>query len=200
MRESSIWIAVWSLLFALAAPAAAQPFAPGPGAGFAAPGVGAGPGMGAAWAARPEALAPLKEALGLSDAQVQQLIDLRKKAAEDNQAVAGQIRAKRQEIANLMKSANPDPAKIGQLHLDIQKLHQQRLARLEQLRTQTQTVLTAQQRTKLADLEKALSLAQAARQAAGLGLIAPPERPDAPGLGLRPGLRMMRPGRAAGWI
>lgn len=201
MRYAWIGIAALALLFVVLAPASAQPFGMGPGAGAVGPraGMGMGPGAGAGLAAQPQAFAALKDALGLTDAQVQQLIEMRQKAAEDNKAVAEQIRAKRLELAELMKAANPDPAKIGQLQLEIRKLHEQRLARLEQLRTQAMTVLTAEQKAKLAELEKALALAQAARQAVGLGLIAPPQ--PAPGAGLGIGPKGGRPGRGgAGWM
>lgn len=195
MRHSWIGIAVLALIFA--APSPAQPFGVGRGMGR---GMRmAGPQAQAGMAAQPQAFTALKDALGLTDQQVQQLIDMRKQVAESNKTLAEQIRAKRQEIADLMKSANSDPAKIGQLHLDIRKLQEQRLARLEQLRTQALTVLTAEQKQKLADMEKALTSARAARQAAALGLIAPPQ----PRAGAGPhgmGLRNPRPRRAGGWM
>lgn len=194
MRYAWMGIAALALVFVLLTPASAQPFGMGRGAGMMGPGAGVAAGAGPA--AQPQAFTALKDALGLTDAQVQQLIELRQKAAEENRAVAEQIRAKRLELAELLKAANPDPAKIGQLHLEIQKLQQQRLARLEQLRTQATAMLTAEQKAKLADLEKAMALARAARQAVGLGLIAPPQ--PAPGAGMGPGMRLGRPGRAGG--
>jgi len=169
-------------------------------------GMGYGPGFrpciaGAANAPATPQLTALKDYLGLTDQQVQQITDMRRKAAEENRTLAEQARTIRQQIADLMKSANPDPARIGQLHLDLRKLHEQRLARLEQVRTQALTVLNAEQKQKLADLEKALSLGPAARQAAALGLIAPPQRGAGAGAGRPFGLRGMRPGRAGGgWI
>ncbi len=196
MRYAWMGIAALALVFVLLTPASAQPFGMGRGAGFMGPGAGAGLGL----AAQPQAFTALKDALGLTDAQIQQLIELRKKMAEENRTLAEQIRAKRLELAELLKAANPDPAKIGQLHLGIQNLHQQRLARLEQLRTQTTAMLTAEQKTKLADLEKAMVSARAARQAVGLGLIVPPQ--PVPGTGAGAGMRgARRPGRAGGgWI
>ncbi len=130
---------------------------------------------------------------------MQQLLDLRKQAAEDNRTVAQQIRAKRQELASLMQAANPDAAKAGQLLVDIKKLEDQRRAKLEEFRTKALALLTAEQKQKLAELEKALSLGPAARQAAGLGLIVPPQ--GAPGWLGAPGrlapIRGLRSGRAA---
>jgi Spy/CpxP family protein refolding chaperone len=175
-------------------------------AGGSAQGMGYGRGFrpgiaGAANAQTAPPLTALKDYLGLTDQQVQQITDMRRKAAEDNRTLAEQARTIRQQIADLMKSANPDPARIGQLHLDLRKLHEQRLAKLEQVRTQALTVLNAEQKQKLADLEKALSLGPAARQAAALGLIAPPQRGAGAGVGRPFGLRGMRPGRAGGgWI
>lgn len=167
-------------------------------------GVGLGPGRGPGWAAgraaqgQPQARAALKEALGLTDQQMQQLLDLRKQVAQDNRTVAQQIQEKRRELAELMRSANPDAARAGQLLVDIRKLEDQRRARLEEFRTKALALLTAEQKQKLADLEKALTLAPAARQAVGLGLIAPPQ--PGPGLMGAPGrlapIRGLRPGRA----
>ncbi len=187
------WMPVVVLAAAVALPAAAQR-------------MGRGPGFGPGWAAgaqTPPAPTALKEFLGLTDQQVQQLTDLRKQVAEENRSIAEQIRAKRQEIADLMKSANPDPLKVGQLHVDIKKLNDQRLAKLEAMRTQALALLTAEQKQKLADLEKSMALAQAARQAVALGLIAPPQPPAGAGAGPGPRapMRNARPGRAGGgWI
>lgn len=194
MKQLWKWVPVVILAVVAALPAAAQ-------------GMGPGRGMGPGWAAgaqTPPAPTALKDYLGLTDQQVQQLTDLRKQVAEENRSIAEQIRAKRQEIVELMKSANPDPLKVGQLYVDIKKLNDQRLAKLETLRTQALALLTAEQKQKLADLEKYMSLAQAARQAVALGLIAPPQPPvgAGAGAGFGPGapMRNARPGRAGGWF
>ncbi|MGC8759635.1 MAG: Spy/CpxP family protein refolding chaperone [Bryobacteraceae bacterium] len=160
-----------------------------------------GPGFGPRWGAgpagasqgQPAAPAALKEYLGLTDQQVQQLLDLRRQAAEDNRGVVEQIRAKRQELATLMQTANPDPAKAGQLLVDIRKLEDQRRARLDEFRTKALGLLTAEQKQKLAELEKALTLGPAARQAVGLGLIAPPRQ----GAGMMGGAGPLAPMRGA---
>lgn len=175
------WIALTAAVLSI--PMAAQPRA-----GF--PGMGPAWGVGMAQAApnQPQALTALKEALGLTDQQVQQLLELRKQTADDNRSVAEQIRTKRQELANLMQTANPDPARAGQLLVDIKKLEEQRRARLEEFRSKALALLTADQKQKLADLEKALRLGPAARQAVGLGLIAPPQgTPGMPGMMGAPG-------------
>jgi Spy/CpxP family protein refolding chaperone len=195
MKSLWKWMPVIALAMVVAAPLSAQGWL-GPRGGAA---WGAGPGWAAA-AQNPPAPAALKEALGLSDQQMQQLLDLRKQTAEANRTVVEQIRSKRLELAALMQSANPDPAKAGQLMVDIKKLEDQRKARVEEFRTRALALLTAEQKQKLADLEKALTLAPAARQAAGLGLIAPPQR--GAGLAVRPGrmmpLRGMRRAARAG--
>jgi len=188
MKSLWKWMPVIALVLVAALPLSAQGWA-GPRGGRA---WGAGPGWAAA-GQNPPAPAALKEALGLSDQQMQQLRDLRKQTAEDNRAVVEQIRSKRQELAALMQSANPDPAKVGQLMVDIRKLEDQRKARVEEFRTKALALLTAEQKQKLADLEKALTLAPAARQAVGLGLIAPPQR----GAGLAGRAGRMAPMRGA---
>lgn len=193
MKHMRHRIALVAAVALLAFPAYAQRWGMGPGTG---PGWGAGP---AAAQGQPPAPAALKEALGLTDQQVQQLLDLRRQAAEDNRSVAEQIRAKRRELASLMQTANPDAAKAGQLLVDIKRLEDQRRTRLEEFRTKALALLTAEQKQKLADLEKALSLGPAARQAVGLGLIVPPQ--GAPGMMGAPGrlapIRGQRPGRVA---
>lgn len=191
MKQIWIWMTV-AAVAALAMPAQAQRWGMGPGPAWAAG--TADPAQG-----QPPAPAALKEALGLTDQQMQQLLDLRKQAADDNRSVAEQIRARRQELASLMQSANPDPARAGQLLIEIKKLEEQRRARLEEFRTKALAVLNAEQKQKLTELEKALSLGPAARQAVRLGLILPPQ--GAPGMMGAPGrlapIRGVRPGRAA---
>lgn len=154
-------------------------FGPGGSAGMGAPGGMGGPGgmgmMGQGIAAAsPDAL---KEYLALTDSQVTQLKDLRTKRFEAAKPIMEQIRTKSQELKTLLDGANPDPAKVGQLTVEIKQLREQ----VRNLRTSDQdaalAILTPEQKTKLKALEDALKLMPAAHQAVGLGLLEAPERP-----------------------
>ncbi len=122
-------------------------------------------------------LAELKRYLNLDDAQIQQINQARREALQGTQPPAKQLVQAQRELREMLQSPNPDPAAIGKKTLEVQSLR-------EQLRNSRQTVsqavlnvLTPDQRAKLADLEQAIKLAPAARQAVQLGLIEPPERP-----------------------
>jgi Spy/CpxP family protein refolding chaperone len=157
-------------------------WAQGPrGGGFGPGGPGGGMGMMAQGgvAGSPDAL---KEYLALTDSQVTQLKELRTKRFEAAKPIMEQIRTKSQELRTLLDSANPDPAKVGQLTVEIKNLREQ----LKNLRTSDQdsalAILTPEQRTKLKALEDALKLMPAAHQAVGLGLLEAPQPPAGKGL------------------
>ncbi|QOY85356.1 Spy/CpxP family protein refolding chaperone [Paludibaculum fermentans] len=142
----------------------------------------------------------LKQYLGLTDAQVQQLKDLRKQQAESQRPVMEQIRDKRQQLRDAVRAANPDAALIGQLTVDIKKLTESMLANRTDLQAKAQALLTPDQKTKMAALEQAQKLMPAAGQATSLGLLAPlagtaGQAGMGPGMMGRPrqGRMMMRP-------
>jgi len=117
----------------------------------------------------------LKETLGLSDTQVQQLRDLRKQQFEAARPSLEQAREKRQALAEAMRSENPDPAKVGQLMVEMKQLRQSMGGRRGELQSKAQAILTPEQQTKLQSLREAQRMMPAMRQAMALGLIAPPE-------------------------
>ncbi len=139
-----------------------------------------GPGPRRAWAGQPgrQAMAAnadaLKDALGLSDAQVQQLRDLRKQEFEAARPAMQQARDKRQALAEAMKSDNPDPAKIGQMMLEMKQLRQSMGSQRSDLQAKARAILTPDQQTKLQSLQDVQARVPALRQAMALGLIAPP--------------------------
>ncbi|MGJ5815011.1 Spy/CpxP family protein refolding chaperone [Paludibaculum fermentans] len=148
---------------------------------------------------RPQQMQPagnadaLKQYLGLTDTQVQQLKDLRKQQAESQRPAMEQIRDKRQQLRDAVQSASPDSALIGQLTVDIKKLTEAMLANRTDLQAKAQALLTPDQKTKMAALEQAQKLMQAAGQATALGLLAPPAgMAGQGGMGRRAGM-MARP-------
>lgn len=174
---------------AIAALAVAQPMGPGPG-GFGPGGgmfAGDGPGAGAH-------LTALKDYLALTDDQVTQLKELRKTNFETNvKPIVEQLRTKGKELHDLLQTSNPDPAKVGQLTVEIKALRDQIKAQRADLDKKAAAILTPAQVAKLADLEKAATLLPAMHQAMAVGLIDPPE---GMGGGMGMGMRGNMGGRA----
>jgi|GEM_PF-1800561 len=117
----------------------------------------------------------LKEHLGLTDAQVEQIRALRKQEAANMQAQAAAIRAKALELRQLTESPSADPAKVGALTLELKQLREKAIASRSRVSEQTRAVLTSDQQAKLTQLEEAVKLGPAARQAVALGLVVPPQ-------------------------
>lgn len=139
----------------------------------------------------------LKEALGLSDAQVEQLRNVRRDAATALKPEMEKVREKQRALGEAMKADNPDPAVVGRLMVEMKQMRTAARPERAALKEKALAILTAEQKAKLAELEKALKMAPAARQAAGLGLIEPPEgMMEGPGAGRGAArARMARPGR-----
>jgi len=142
-----------------------------------------GPGAGLR-AGTPPAPDALKAFLGLTDAQVQQLTELRRSHPEAMKPFAEQLQAKAQALREEMSKTNPDAAKVGQLMVEMKAIREQMRAERVKLNDQAKALLNEAQKAKLAELEKAMELAPAIRQAIGLGLLSGPE-----GAGAGPGWR-----------
>ncbi|HEY3443303.1 MAG TPA: Spy/CpxP family protein refolding chaperone [Paludibaculum sp.] len=160
----------------------------GPGGPFAGGMQGRGAALGNADA--------LKTALGLTDAQVQQLRDLRTQQAEAAKPVMEQIRTKRQALAEAMKATSPDSVLIGQLMVDIRKLTDSLKSARADREAKALAILTPEQKTKLTALQEAQKLIPAVGQATALGLLAPPADTAAPGMGRPGGMGRRAPGMA----
>jgi Spy/CpxP family protein refolding chaperone len=113
----------------------------------------------------------LKEYLGLSDAQVQQIREIAKQQAEGVKPIADQMREKANALREEMKKESPDQAKVGQLSVDLKNLREQMKSKRAARGDSISAILTPEQRTKLKALEEAAKLGPAVRQAAALGLI-----------------------------
>ncbi len=156
----------------------------------------------------PAAFSELKQYLGLTDAQVQQMQQARQQMHSNFQTLATQIREKRQALSTQLDSGTADAAAVGRTVLEIQALHKQQLQARETLRQNVTALLTAEQKTKLKNLEQTAELMAPVRQAMALGLLAPAAPggigrrgpfggigPAVPmGRGMRPGMGMRRAG------
>ncbi|MBE7544384.1 MAG: periplasmic heavy metal sensor [Bryobacteraceae bacterium] len=159
-----------------------------------------GPGFGPRPGAERQPPAPtaLIEYLGLSEAQVTQLTDLRKSLPDVVKPIAEQIRTKNQALREEMQKTNPNPATVGQLMVDMKALREQIRAEHVKINDQAKALLTEDQKSKLAALEAAAKLLPAFRQAIGLGLLdAPAGAGDGPGMGLMGGRGTRGPGMMA---
>jgi Spy/CpxP family protein refolding chaperone len=134
-----------------------------------------GPGFRARPTQAPAAGKALQEQLQLTDQQMTQLRDVRKQQMEALRPQLQQLRTEAQKLRDLTQSANPDAAAVGKATLDVKNLREQIRAAREDSDKKARAILTPQQLEKLKDLEAALKLAAAARQAQALGLIDPPE-------------------------
>jgi Spy/CpxP family protein refolding chaperone len=138
------------------------------------PPAGAGQGL----QGRP-AVKALQNALGLSDTQVQQLVQLRKDEVQVLQPVRQQIRDKRQALQTARESANPNPTTVGQLVLDLQKLQDQVRSTDEDYHNRALAFLDTAQKSKLGDLQQSVQRPARARAAVmaarALNLLLPPQ-------------------------
>jgi hypothetical protein len=128
---------------------------------------GSGPGA----AAMPPQPTALKEALVLTDDQVTRLQSMRKEQADANAASFQLIREKQKLLDDTLKAGGGSAAALGQLLLDIDAAKRGIQDIDKKYHTLALAVLTADQTTKLAQLEAALKLQPAAQQAIGLNLI-----------------------------
>lgn len=158
------------------------------------PGFGLGPQLGEL-ARTPPAPTALKEFLGLTDAQVQQLTTLRRTLPDVMRPFAEQLREREQALREEMQKSNPDPARVGRLMVEMKQIRDNMQTARQRLDDQAKALLTPEQRTKLAQLEAAQKLAPAIRQGIGLGLLdggaearpggaGPAMLPDMPGGGM----------------
>ena len=144
----------------------------------------AGTGRGAQ--GRP-AVKALQTALGLSDQQLQQLVQLRKDEQSLLLPIRQQVRDKREALQTARESANPNPTTVGQLVLDLQKLQDQVRSTNEDYHNRALAVLDAAQKGKLDNLQQSVQRPAQARPlimaARALNLLLPPKRPAGQRLG-----------------
>ena len=140
---------------------------PGPG-----PMMGNGPGGGQHRAPRMEAL---KQATGLTDAQIEDLRALRKELRDQVRAKLEEGKQIRQQLRDGLTNPDTTDAQLGQLLRQAEQfktdLRQLREAKHEQA---VKLMNSWGLNDKLEQLQKAMKLAPAVRQAGTLGLLEPP--------------------------
>lgn len=129
----------------------------------------AGPGS------RTPRLDALKSYLQLSDKQVQDITSLLSSFRSTVQPIHQQIMTKQQSLKQEMAKASPDSNVVAQLLVDIKNLKSQIKTQRDGLRPQMLALLSDVQKNSLSALEQALSLQQAAHQAAALDMIEGPQ-------------------------
>jgi hypothetical protein len=140
----------------------------------------------------------LKSFLQLSDKQVQDFTALLSSFRDTVKPIHEQIMAKQKQREQEMAKASPDPSVVAQLMVDVKNLRTQIKSKRDELQPQMLAILSDSQRGQLAALQQALSLQQAARQAAALDLIEAPQNNTSEDAGFGEGWRgrhAMRPGR-----
>ena len=96
---------------------------------------------------RHHGMAKFAEKLGLTDAQKQQIKDIRQADREANKALFQQFRAKRQEYRTLRENNDPNAENVK---VELKSLHQQLRAAQKATREKIyNTVLTADQRAQI---------------------------------------------------
>ncbi len=126
---------------------------------------------------RAAGISELRAYLDLTDAQLEQMRQIRTQAAEENRATATQLREQQKVLRDLLASPNPDPAAVGKQQLQVKTLREQLQNARESVRQSVLNVLTPDQKTKLAALEEAAKLRPAIAEAMRLGLIEGPQPP-----------------------
>ena len=124
----------------------------------------------------------IRQYLGLTDDQIQQIQKARDAARISTQDVAGQLRAQEAEIRRLLESGTADAGAVGRLALDIDALRGQMKQAADTAHQNVLAFLTPDQTAKLLTLEEAARLRPAVDEAAGLGLLhqaTPPGPPPA---------------------
>lgn len=131
----------------------------------------------AAWAQAPRtppAPAELKAYLGLTDAQVQALQQIRQQEMDSLASTRDEIAQKQKSLRDQLQAGSTDAAALGRLLLDIQSLRKKIEDSQKTFRDQAVNQLTADQKTKLKALDDASKLEPTIRQAIGLNLLVPP--------------------------
>jgi hypothetical protein len=110
----------------------------------------------------------------LTDQQVDQIKNLRKAQLETVQPLLQTLRQTRQNLRAELKKDPIDSGRVSQLREQVESQLAALQTKRTELQTQIRNVLTSQQLSQLAQLENALKVQAAAREAVALGLITPP--------------------------
>ena len=115
----------------------------------------------------------LKAVLNLSDSQIQNLVQLQLQKPQVLQPLVQQLQQDQQKLQQLL-AANPDPAAVGQLFIEISAISRQVKQAASTFQQQALNILRPDQKNQVETLEEVLKLHSAAQQALALGLLNPP--------------------------
>ena len=126
-------------------------------------------------APRPMPETPLRQHLGLTEAQMTGLQQVQTQRREAESKIYQQNNEKQRQLNALLQQGSNDAVSIGRLMVDINNLRKQLPLPNAQYRAAALAVLTDAQKAKLPALADALKLAQPANEAAYYDLIDRPE-------------------------
>ena len=98
---------------------------------------------------RPNPLTGLKNALGLTDAQVQAITGLMQTEKARVQAIMSDIQQKRQTLNTLLSAASPNPNDVGNAAIALSASEKKLAPERDYFTTQLKTLLTGDQQQKL---------------------------------------------------
>jgi Spy/CpxP family protein refolding chaperone len=116
----------------------------------------------------------VKAAVGLTDEQVSQLLQLRRDERQALRLTFQPMREKQRALHESLQAGGADPTTLGQLLLDIENLKQQARDTNDQFQTQALGLLSNEQKANLQTLEEAAKLRSTIGQATGLNLLKGP--------------------------
>lgn len=131
------------------------------------------------------ARAALKNFLGLTGGQIEQLVQLRRSEQEAVRPIREQMAEKAKALREALAAGSPDAALVGQLTLDLRALRQKVVATNQDYHNQALGVLDDAQKAKVQTLQRLMRLQPAVGAATALNLLLPPQPPM--GAGMRGG-------------
>jgi Spy/CpxP family protein refolding chaperone len=117
----------------------------------------------------------LKDYLSLSQEQLNDLDAVRTSVRDELEPIRREAGEKARALRDAMKKDPIDPQVVSGLRAEIKALRDKMEAKQAEVGAKARKVLTAEQLSKLEQLQEALKLQAAARQAIALRLIEPPE-------------------------
>ena len=121
------------------------------------------------------ARAELKNFLGLTDQQFDQLVQLRRDEQAALRPIREQMAEKAKALREAMAAGSPDAAVVGQLTLDVRTLRQQVRQVNEDYHNRALGLLDDAQKAKLQTLQRLMRLQPAVNAATALNLLLPPQ-------------------------
>lgn len=147
---------------------------------------------------RPSPDEAVKTILDLSDAQLQEIKDLRASFLEQQKEIGSQLRVLQQKRREILQSSPPDAVALADLLIREENLRKQIQDENKAFRDTALNLLTASQKEKVEAIQEALKLVRDAGPLARFGLIEGPVGPGfgpgGPGFGMRGDVRFIQEG------